>query len=264
MDFTEEEEMCSLLPPLEKIYSIDDVHSTATVSEPGWFSTFLSTMHSEVDSKKVHELVVDYLICEGYREAAELLCVDADMKFPKEDVENLDRRNAIRNSIVNGDIALALEQINDVVPDLLKNNIKLNFQLIRQQLVEVIRNKEIEKALQFAQDHLSNMSEMPPELLAKLEQTYGLLAFEHPESSPFGHLMDLNQRHMLATEVNSAILAVFNKNPTSKLENLIRLMVWNQHQILTRGEVLKPASLEVTTTICKDLFGDQMVDNRKD
>lgn len=60
---------------------------------------------SHIDSKKIHELVVDYLVCEGYREAAELLCADAELKFPKEDVENLDRRNAIRNSIVNGDIA---------------------------------------------------------------------------------------------------------------------------------------------------------------
>lgn len=67
--------------------------------------------------------------------------------------------------------------------------------------------------------------------------------------------MSLNQRNMLANEVNSAILAALNKNPVSKLEQLLRFMVWNQHQYLTKGESIRPINQETTTQIAKELFG---------
>lgn len=53
-------------------------------------------------------LVVDYLICEGYREAAELLCTDAAIPFPKDAVENLDARMAIRDAIIGGRVSVCL------------------------------------------------------------------------------------------------------------------------------------------------------------
>lgn len=49
-------------------------------------------------------LVLDYLISQGYREAAEYLCEDASIPFPRDAIENLDQRMRIRDDIVEGKV----------------------------------------------------------------------------------------------------------------------------------------------------------------
>lgn len=79
-----------------------------------------------MDPQKLHELVVDYLICEGYQEAAELLCADAQMKPASimentaPNLESLEQRNNIRNAIVNGNLEEALKQVFITVDSLYK------------------------------------------------------------------------------------------------------------------------------------------------
>jgi hypothetical protein len=96
--------------------------------------------------------------------------------------------------------------------------------------------------------------DQPPELFSKLEQTYALLAFDQPETSPFGYLLLDNQRTMLAGEVNSAILSNISRTPISKLEHLYRMMVWNQHQCKTKGDG-RPLTSETASSIAKSIFG---------
>ena len=55
--------------------------------------------------------------------------------------DTLEARNAIRAAIIGGDIEGAMALINEHAPDLLNTNTKLQFNLLRQQLVELIRNK---------------------------------------------------------------------------------------------------------------------------
>ena len=65
----------------------------------------------------------------------------------------------------------------------------------QQHLIELIRDKNIEEALDFAQTHLAERGEECPEILTELERTLALLAFEEPENSPFGELLHPSQRH---------------------------------------------------------------------
>ena len=64
----------------------------------------------------------------------------------------------------------------------------------QQHLIELIRQQNIEGALTFAQTHMAERGEENPEILNELERTLALLAFEDPESSPFGDLLHLSQR----------------------------------------------------------------------
>ena len=64
----------------------------------------------------------------------------------------------------------------------------------QQHLIELIREKNIESALDYAQTHLAERGEENPEILTELERTLALLAFENPESSPFGELLHPSQR----------------------------------------------------------------------
>ncbi|KAL7073354.1 hypothetical protein ACQ4LE_006946 [Meloidogyne hapla] len=233
------DETFGCLPPLN-CSNEDDFDG----SEASWFNNLFGDATEEFDSVKLHELVVEYLVFSGYKEAADLLIKDAELPPPNpptlettKNVDTLNERSAIHNSIVNGDIETALNLIGVIAPTLLTSNQKLQFKLLRQQLVELIRNKEVDKVLTFAQSNLADKcSEIPQDLFAKLEQTYALLAFDNPETSPFGYLMSLNQRNMLAYEVNESILSALNKPSISRLEQLFRLMVWNQHQLKTKGD----------------------------
>lgn len=104
----------------------------------------MNEVKDDVEPNKLHDLVVDYLICGGYYEAAQLLCEDAKIKYPEEstiNVDTLEKRNAIRNSIVTGDLESTLVQIEELAPNLLSTNSELHFKLLRQQLVELIRKK---------------------------------------------------------------------------------------------------------------------------
>ena len=68
------------------------------------------------------------------------------------------------------------------------------FCLQQQKLIELIREKNVELALEYAQSHLAERVEENPEVLSELERTLALLAFEEPETSPFGELLHPSQR----------------------------------------------------------------------
>lgn len=55
-------------------------------------------------SETVKHLVLDFLISQGYREAAERLCEDASIPFPRDAMDNLDQRMRIRDDIVDGKV----------------------------------------------------------------------------------------------------------------------------------------------------------------
>lgn len=72
---------------------------------------------------------------------AELPSLDISTIANSKYLDTLDQRNAIRNAVVQGDIESALNLVNGLTPTILENNPKLHFKLLRQQLVELIRNK---------------------------------------------------------------------------------------------------------------------------
>lgn len=68
------------------------------------------------------------------------------------------------------------------------------FSLQQQHLIELIRQRETEAALEFAQTQLAEQGEESRECLTEMERTLALLAFDNPEDSPFGDLLNMMQR----------------------------------------------------------------------
>lgn len=54
--------------------------------------------------------------------------------------------------------------------------------------------RETEAALEFAQSQLAEQGEESRECLTEMERTLALLAFDNPEESPFGDLLNMMQR----------------------------------------------------------------------
>lgn len=109
----------------------------------------------------------------------------------------------------------------------------MDFLLAKQELVELIKARNVVAALGFATKNLAPFGEknvhsrfdrhrcvlacvlitMPPyfhmqqpQFLQEIEHTMALLAFENHKQSPLGYLLDQSQRRRVADEVNSAIL----------------------------------------------------------
>lgn len=69
----------------------------------------------------------------------------------------------------------------------------------QQHLIELIRQRETEAALEFAQTQLAEQGEESRECLTEMERTLALLAFDNPEDSPFGDLLNMMQRQKVGS-----------------------------------------------------------------
>ena len=69
----------------------------------------------------INSLVMDYLISEGYPTAAQNFALEANIQ-PRADVESIQERVDIRNSIYGGDIQSAIEKINELNPQVRLSN----------------------------------------------------------------------------------------------------------------------------------------------
>lgn len=72
--------------------------------------------------------------------------------------------------------------------------------LQQQHLIELIRLRETEAALEFAQSQLAEQGEESRECLTEMERTLALLAFDNPEESPFGDLLNMMQRQKVGSK----------------------------------------------------------------
>lgn len=70
----------------------------------------------------------------------------------------------------------------------------------------ICREGKIEEALSFAQTKLSEAGENIPEALNELERTLALLAFEKPQLSPFGDLLEQSYRQKASLVYHRFIL----------------------------------------------------------
>lgn len=192
---------------------------------PGWYLRFKEINSKELPMDYMKQLVLDYLISQGYREAAEYLCEDAAIPFPRDDIENLDQRMRIRDDIVEGKIQGAIEKVVKIVPDLLERNPVLHLRLLQQHLIELIRNGQLEEAVAFTQSIVEKVDALP-EMEKEMQKAFSMIAFEKPEDSPYTNLLEISHRQMVANDVNCAILKALNKPSAPKIEGLFQLIVW--------------------------------------
>ncbi|XP_072022063.1 glucose-induced degradation protein 8 homolog [Amphiura filiformis] len=197
------------------------------ISKADWMER-LQGMH--ITRADMNKLIMNYLVTEGFKEAAEKFQQESGTKA-NADLDMLADRVEIREAIQEGRIEEAIARVNDIHPELLDNDRYLYFHLQQQHLIELIRKGNLEGALDYAQTHLAERGEENSEILPELERTLALLAFENPETSPFADLMHPSQRQKVSSELNSAILEAENRASTPKLANMLKLLLWSQDQV---------------------------------
>ncbi|KAJ2358452.1 hypothetical protein IWW50_000996 [Coemansia erecta] len=203
-------------------------------------SSAKQTISMEEWERKMHEvpiaksdlnqLIMNYLIIEGYKDAAEKFSEESGMTSSV-DLGSIEERMQIRIAVQNGDIRAAIERVNDLNPDILDTDPRLYFHLQQQHLIELIRQGKADEALEFAQEELAPHGEEHPELLRELERTMALLAFEVTGESPLAELLDFEHRQKTANELNAALLAAHSQPREPKLPALLQLLAWTQEQL---------------------------------
>ncbi|TMW48984.1 hypothetical protein DOY81_005928 [Sarcophaga bullata] len=196
----------------------------------------------------MNRLIMNYLVTEGFKEAAEKFQLEAGLE-PSIELSSLDDRILIREAVQNGRIQEATHLVNQLHPELLDNDRYLFFHLQQLQLIELIRVGKIEEALSFAQNKLSEAGEDIPEVLNELERTLALLAFEKPQESPFSYLLEQSHRQKIASELNAAILKCeHSADSTPKIMFLLKLIMWAQSKLDAR-EVNYPKMKDLETAL---------------
>jgi len=82
----------------------------------------------------MNAIIMDYLVAEGFKEAAEKFKVESGVDMsrltdPEEDMDHLDHRIEVRQAVEEGDILQAIRLINKYYPELLDENRGLYFKL---------------------------------------------------------------------------------------------------------------------------------------
>ncbi|KAL6538645.1 Glucose-induced degradation complex subunit [Orobanche gracilis] len=189
----------------------------------------------KVRKEDMNKLVMNFLVTEGYVEAAEKFRLESGteriLKIADIDLATITDRMAVKKAVQSGNVEDAIEKVNDLNPEILDTNPQLYFHLQQQRLIELIRNGKVEEALEFAQEELAPRGEENQGFLEELERTVALLAFEDVTNCPVGELLDISQRHKTATEVNAAILTSQSHEKDPKLPSLLKMLIWVQNQL---------------------------------
>jgi len=205
----------------------------------------------QIPRSEINKLIMNYLVTEGFKDAAEKFQIESGTE-PGVDLTTLDQRIKILESIQDGRITEAVQMINSFQPQLLDDNRYLFFHLQQQHLIELIRQKSIDEALKFAQEHLADQGEENFQVLEELERTLALLAFEDPENSPFGDLLALSHRQKIASEFNIAFLTQqFQDSSVSKLGFLLKFVLWAQEE-MDKKKLKYPKMADLATALIED------------
>lgn len=196
----------------------------------------------ELRKEDLNQLVMNFLVTEGYVEAAQMFESESGTK-PGVDLGAITERMHIRKAVQSGNVEAAIEAANDLDPQILEEHAELTFHLQQQRLIELIRGGDADAALAFAQEILAPLGEEHPTFLAELERTIALLAFEDVKAAPMADLLDIAQRQKTASELNAAILASQDLEPEPRLPGLLKMLLWAQQRLDERMEYPKCTDL---------------------
>ncbi|XP_017049702.1 glucose-induced degradation protein 8 homolog [Drosophila ficusphila] len=189
----------------------------------------------------LNRLVMNYLVTEGYQEAAKRFMTEAAIK-PSPNMDTIGDRMRIQDAIRVGQVRYAMDLATRIYPRLFETDNYVFFHMQQLRLIEMIRDQKMEKALKFAQSKTAGFSKVDPRHFHEVERTMGLLAFERPEFSPYGELMCYSYRKKVAGEVNAAMLRCQESESKSQEESmeprmifLIKLILWAQAKLEREG-----------------------------
>lgn len=234
---------------------IEPMDDSSDNSNQTWLQEGPNSM--QLKRSEMNYLVLDYMIHEGFKEAAEKFKEEAGIKLDEEKnsadsitkhetAQMMDKRIEIKHFIEEGDVLKAQFLINLHYPEFLDNHKKLYSKLQQQHLIELIRQQKINEVLSYVHDQLS-VEELRD--LSEIERTLALLAYENPDRSPYSDLLQHSHRLQLASEINDQILQETTGNVEPNKPRLVffpKFVFWTQSE-LERKKIQYPKMTDLAT-----------------
>ncbi|XP_065047749.1 protein GID8 homolog isoform X2 [Musa acuminata AAA Group] len=156
----------------------------------------------------VNKLVMNYLVTEGYAEAAEKFQIESGTE-PDIDLATVFERRAVLRAVESCYRKEAIEKLNRLDPMILVMNRQIDFRLQHQRMIEMIHAGEMEMALLYAIDFLK----------------------EFIRTTTLFPLLGPSQRLKLVSQVNAAILTSQNHEKEPKLPTLLKMLICIQNEL---------------------------------
>ncbi|GBG28845.1 Glucose-induced degradation protein 8-like [Hondaea fermentalgiana] len=189
-----------------------------------------------VPKRVVDDLLIEYLLTEGYVRSALLLKEEAGADADESEFERVGSRNDIRDAVLSRDMERAMELTDAVAPEVLRQNPKLLFRLRKHMLIRLIRQGDINEAITFAQTKLAPLIGPDDlEMRHDLEQVMALLIFDDIDASPVAHVLHDSEVKDTARMLNGAILRNQGRSDEAKLLRLIQEAQWAQDKLQDTG-----------------------------
>jgi hypothetical protein len=199
----------------EFIYNIEGyVHKQKNQT----LSTIFNDVSTTVGSQ---DLVASYFDHLGYVDVSKTFRQELNKELNHDDIlvddQSLQTRQQIRNYLLNGEIDSAIKLTNLQFPRVFNSNETILFQLQCYKFIQLIKRHEVDDAIQFGQSLKSNDTKCQD----FLNDIFSLLAYEDPEKSEFGYLLNDAELLKISDELNSEILKSLGKERVSTLQKKI-------------------------------------------
>ncbi|XP_008802878.2 ran-binding protein M homolog [Phoenix dactylifera] len=186
-------------------------------------------------------IIRSYLLHYGYQDTLESFDAESESIYPGVTQENgieeqerayaLKHRKILRQLVQNGDIDSVFQKIKEWYPQILQKDISaISFLLHVQRFIEYLRNQELVEAVDYARAELNRFFPIKS-YVDLLEETMSLLAYDDPQKSCVGYLLEDSHREFVADAVNAVVLSTNPKmsdprnHMYSCLEKLLRQLI---------------------------------------
>ena len=177
-------------------------------------------------------IIANYLFVQGYCTPLKKFIAESKIKFDF-DEKLLNKRYLIRQLISKNRIMEAVDEINLLNKDILKENKIIFFILQRQILINYIQENKLTEAFYFAKKTMLPLVEGDNYLYKELEKTMGLMAFENINDIPEKEIISEKFLEKIASKTNLVILNYLSRDKiiNLNLEMLIKLTKFTQNEL---------------------------------
>ncbi|UKK00129.2 hypothetical protein MACK_000199 [Theileria orientalis] len=195
---------------------------------PMWLSLIKNIDVSESDLQGV---IANYLFINMYEDTYKFFIEETQYEGSKFK-PSISQRKYIKNSILEGRIMDAIDRINQIDSNILKENNNLLFVLMLYRLVDIITSGDLSTAVKFAKESVSSCIKKDPNLLSKLEEAMSLLAFQDLKSPEALEIIKRIQKpDEISVLVDNSLIAYYNLDPKPILENIVKETLWVESQL---------------------------------
>jgi hypothetical protein len=236
MESDEEEEYSNIsahLPDnmgdLENKLNLNNEIKRKSITNEKWFKELNS---HKINKDKMDQIIANYLFIQGYCIPLKKFILESKIKFDF-DEKLLNKRFLINQLVTKNKIEQAINEINSLNKNILKENKIIYFILQRQILINYIQDNNITDALIFAKKILLTLVEKDAILYKELENTMGLMAYENINDAPEKEIISDKFLEKIASKTNLVILNYLSGDKMMKLdlEMLIKMMKFNQNEL---------------------------------